>query len=109
MPLFAADLGVSGLSDVGVTEIQDDKTEVVVRTQTGVTELGATGIYYRNWSLNSATALLLWDSAADTATVRAVGPASERDVDAILADTNELQGDWTDAGRLDVILDARAS
>lgn len=31
------------------------------------------------------------------------------DVSAILADTNELQGDWADGGRLDSILDARAS
>jgi len=28
---------------------------------------------------------------------------------AIVADTNELQGDWVDGGRLDLILDARAS
>jgi hypothetical protein len=28
---------------------------------------------------------------------------------AIVADTNELQGDWADGGRLDLILDARAS
>lgn len=28
-------------------------------------------------------------------------------VDAVLADTNELQGDWADGGRLDLILDAR--
>lgn len=31
------------------------------------------------------------------------------DVDAILADTNELQGDWVNGGRLDLILDARSS
>lgn len=30
-------------------------------------------------------------------------------VNAIAADTNELQTDWTDGGRLDLILDARAS
>lgn len=30
-------------------------------------------------------------------------------VAAILADTNELQGDWVNGGRLDLILDARAS
>ena len=28
---------------------------------------------------------------------------------AIVADTNELQGDWADGGRLDIILDARAT
>lgn len=31
------------------------------------------------------------------------------DITAILADTNELQTDWADGGRLDAILDARAS
>lgn len=31
------------------------------------------------------------------------------DINAILADTNELQGDWANGGRLDLILDARAS
>ena len=30
----------------------------------------------------------------------------ESDATAILADTNELQGDWTDGGRLDLIIDA---
>lgn len=33
----------------------------------------------------------------------------DSNVDAILADTNELQGDWANGGRLDLILDARAS
>lgn len=31
------------------------------------------------------------------------------DINAILTDTNELQTDWADGGRLDLILDARAS
>jgi len=33
----------------------------------------------------------------------------QTDVDSILLDTNELQTDWADGGRLDLILDARAS
>lgn len=33
----------------------------------------------------------------------------DSNVDAALADTNELQTDWVDGGRLDLILDARAS
>lgn len=37
------------------------------------------------------------------------GVAQTTDLDAIVADTNELQGDWADGGRLDLILDARAS
>ena len=33
--------------------------------------------------------------------------ATQASIDAIEADTNELQGDWVDGGRLDLILDAR--
>lgn len=33
----------------------------------------------------------------------------DTNIDSILTDTNELQGDWANGGRLDVILDARAS
>lgn len=35
--------------------------------------------------------------------------ALEATAQTVLADTNELQGDWANGGRLDVILDARAS
>jgi len=31
------------------------------------------------------------------------------DLDAVLADTNELQGDWVNGGRLDLLLDGAAS
>lgn len=37
------------------------------------------------------------------------GASVSADVAAIVADTNELQLDWADGGRLDLILDARAS
>lgn len=52
-------------------------------------------------------------STLDAAGVRtAVGLASanlDTQLAAIVADTNELQTDWADGGRLDLILDARAS
>jgi hypothetical protein len=59
----------------------------------------------------------LGDSVADTASVHAYAAASYAHIDttvvptvgAIVADTNELQGDWVNGGRLDNILDARAS
>lgn len=88
MPLYAADLGVTGLT-VEVTEIADDKSTAVAATTTGVTELGTTGVYYRNWTLNASTAMLYWQKQSD-ATVFAIGPATERDVDAILVDTAEI-------------------
>lgn len=45
-------------------------------------------------------------SAADLATVAGY---LDTEIAAILADTNELQTDWVNGGRLDLILDARAS
>lgn len=45
------------------------------------------------------------DTDSGTVALRAATQAS---IDAIEADTNELQTDWADAGRLDTILDARA-
>lgn len=50
---------------------------------------------------------------AGTRTLTAFGftvtTSNAADVTAILADTNELQTDWANGGRLDLILDARAS
>jgi len=47
---------------------------------------------------------------ADTAAILVdTGTTLEADLDAILADTNELQTDWHNGGRLDVILDGAAS
>jgi hypothetical protein len=52
----------------------------------------------------------VWDEATSGHTTSGTfGEQVKTDIDAILADTNELQTDWTDAGRLDNILDARAS
>jgi hypothetical protein len=52
----------------------------------------------------------VWDEATSGHTTSGTfGEQLKTDVDAILADTNELQTDWVDGGRLDLILDARAS
>jgi hypothetical protein len=90
MSLYTADLVTSGLSDVGYQQIADDKSEVVARTQTGVTEIGSTGIYAVNApTLGATTAALVWTSTG-TASARAVGDVVDRDVDAILVDTAEI-------------------
>ena len=58
----------------------------------------------------AAIADAVWDeSTTGHTTSGTFGEQVKTDVDAILADTNELQGDWANGGRLDVILDARAS
>lgn len=48
-------------------------------------------------------------SSHTAANVRTEMDSSSTKLAAIVADTNELQTDWTDGGRLDLILDARAS
>lgn len=47
--------------------------------------------------------------AAVDAKIDTIDNFLDTEVAAILADTNELQTDWADGGRLDLILDARAS
>ncbi len=47
-----------------------------------------------------------YDATANTINLSA---ASEAQIDAIETDTNELQGDWTNTGRLDTILDTIAA
>lgn len=46
---------------------------------------------------------------ATAASLATVAGYLDTEIAAILADTNELQTDWADGGRLDLILDARAS
>jgi hypothetical protein len=58
-------------------------------------------------NITAGIADAVWDEASTGHTD--AGKAGEQlwtDVDAILADTNELQTDWADGGRLDVLLDA---
>ena len=60
--------------------------------------------------LNDPTAATIADAVWDEAQAGHVGAGSfgliASEIADILADTNELQGDWTNGGRLDVILDA---
>jgi hypothetical protein len=51
----------------------------------------------------------LQSGLATAANLATVAGYLDTEIAAILADTNELQADWADGGRLDLILDARAS
>ena len=61
--------------------------------------------------LTDTEAILSDTEASQTAetSILADTEAVLTDAEAIVADTNELQTDWADGGRLDLILDARAS
>lgn len=50
-----------------------------------------------------------WDSTNSLEAIHDDVATVDGNVDAILVDTNELQGDWTNGGRLDNILDAAAT
>jgi len=68
-------------------------------------------------ALNDPTAVAIADAVWDEALAGHVAAGSygkavadiETDATAILADSNELQTDWADGGRLDVILDAASA
>ena len=72
---------------------------------------GASGVYVYSYI---AEPMRGTDSAYTGTPPTAVENRQEMDsnstqLEAIVADTNELQGDWVNGGRLDLILDARAS
>lgn len=60
--------------------------------------------------INATVDTAISDAAlATAASLSTVAGFLDTEIAAILADTNELQTDWVDGGRLDLILDARAS
>jgi hypothetical protein len=56
-------------------------------------------------NLNDISAADVWAAGVRTLTAG----TKDSEIDSILADTGELQGDWADGGRLDLILDAAGS
>lgn len=87
----AGGLPISAAGALDLDAQRSDVAAILVDTA----EIGAAGA--------GLTALA---SAANLATVAGY---LDTEIAAILADTNELQTDWADGGRLDLILDARAS
>jgi hypothetical protein len=63
-----------------------------------------------NATINAEVDTAIADAAlATAANLATVAGYLDTEIAAILADTNELQTDWANGGRLDLILDARAS
>lgn len=90
-----------GATGSGLTSLAPSATALSTATWTG-TRAG----YIDN--LNSATGVTLNATQGLYAPAKA-SDIPTADITAILADTNELQTDWANGGRLDLILDARAS
>ena len=88
----------------------DVNIKTVGRTDTQETEADNLESACSNYSVTRGlTGTAVPAVAADGVGGLPISDAGGLDLDAILADTNELQGDWTNAGRLDAILDIIAA
>jgi len=99
-------------SDVG-TEIGTAVWATAARTLTAIDEDNTTldldATIRAAVGLASANLDTQIGTLATAANLSTVAGYLDTEIAAILADTNELQTDWADGGRLDLILDARAS
>ncbi len=96
--IFAASCNVNAnVSLRGNMTITDNTAGMASLTQEAV---------FNRAAINAEADTAISDAALATAAALAT---VDSNVDAILLDTAELQGDWADGGRLDLILDARAA
>jgi hypothetical protein len=119
-------LTAAGIAADAVTEIQsglatatnvsDAQAAIITQVDANETKIDAVKAKTDNLPTDPAD-----QSAVEAAITAATSPLAtaanlatvagylDTEIAAILADTNELQSDWADGGRLDLILDARAS
>jgi hypothetical protein len=92
---------VTGLtaSDVGAIKAETDKLADTLEDDAGT---------YR-FTTNALEQAPTGGSAPPAAAIRAEIDANSTQLAAIVADTNELQTDWADGGRLDLLLDGASS
>jgi phage baseplate assembly protein W len=101
--------------DLTATEMNADTVAVIVKTTTTGAkttpivlypeEAGDIRVNLTQCNGNTVAAGAIPNAAADAAGGLPVSDGGGLDLDAILADTNELQGDWVNGGRLDLLLD----
>lgn len=109
-------VGLSGTTVKTATDVETDTADIQTRLPAALVggridaSIGAAAANTITASALAADAVTEIQSglalAADLATVAGY---LDTEIAAILADTNELQTDWVNGGRLDLILDARAS
>lgn len=88
------------------TRVLTAGTNIALAKGTGVTGFNDLSAAQVNAEVDTAISDAALATAANLATVAGY---LDTEIAAILADTNELQTDWANGGRLDLILDARAS
>lgn len=91
---------------IGVTLLNPDGTTKTARVTAGIYEIGGGDygvqiVFDDNWS-----GVISWDTGGGTPVYATEEYNIEGLIDATLEDTNELQVDWVNGGRLDLLLDA---
>lgn len=108
----ASELAADAATEIGTavwattTRLLTAGTNIALAKGTGVTGFNDLSAAQVNTEVDTAISDAALATAANLATVAGY---LDTEIAAILADTNELQTDWADGGRLDLILDARAS
>ena len=93
-------------ANLTTTPSESPASSGIVRVQLSATEMEADKLTVKYHDASGAE----WhDGAVTIFTAAQTFDTMDTNIDGILADTNELQTDWANGGRLDVILDARAS
>lgn len=88
------------------TNISDGSYHVAVHYQTGGAPADADPVIWVEYGAWDGSTFTGPASITDVAVaVREEMDANSTDLDIIIADTNELQTDWTDGGRLDLLID----
>lgn len=102
------DLTNGGRLDLILDGILEDTAEIGV-AGAGLTEAGGTGDQFSYLPTAADNAGAVWDEPQASHPGSGTFGEIATEIASILADTNELQGDWTNAGRLDSILDTIAA
>lgn len=98
---------IAGYIDTEITTLITNVATILAAVDT---EVGAIKAKTDNLPADPADASDIATSFSSIAsTLTTIAAYLDTEIASILADTNELQTDWVDGGRLDLILDARAS
>lgn len=104
--VLAKGTGLTGLNDLSAAQVNAE-------ADTALADVGLTSTITGRIDVANSTRLASASyTAPDNASIAAIGgivTSIASDATAILADTNELQTEWADGGRLDLILDGAAA
>lgn len=107
---IASQTNITAAAGCAVSSIGTDVITSTALAASAVTEIQSGLSTLTEAQVNAQCDTAITDAAlATAANLATVAGYLDTEIAAILADTNELQTDWANGGRLDLILDARAS